>query len=141
MRYFRFEKLVRDEVVYEMMKSGSIPKYRYLEDDEYLERLIQKLGEEVDEVKMSKKKDMIFAEVVDLQDVLDSILLYLEKSKKDLRHAQRIKKKENGVFEKRIFVEYVKCNKDSDWVEYYLKNKEKYPEIVMETNSNSVCYC
>ena len=134
MRYFRFEKLVRDEVVYEMMKSGSIPKYRYLEDEEYFEMLIKKLGEEVAEIRVSKKKEQVFAEVVDLQDVLDSILMYLGKTKKDVKLAQRMKKKEHGVFEKRIFVEYVKCMDNSKWTDFYLKNKSKYPEIVMETS-------
>mgnify|MGYP000904656588 CR=1 FL=1 len=129
MRYFKFDRLVRDEIVYQILKNGDLPNYRYLDDDEYVRRLKEKLLEESQEVCVAEKKEDLLEELADVLEVVESMLEVMGSSKLDLRKVQAKKRKINGSFKKRIVVEYVRCEEKSKWLNYYLENKQKYPEI------------
>ena len=52
MRYFKFEKLVRDNIVSQMIDNNQEPRgTRRLDDDEFITELIKKVLEEVEEMK------------------------------------------------------------------------------------------
>lgn len=131
MRYFEFKKLVRDEIVYHILKNGDLPKYKYLDEREFLDAVKCKIVEEALELQAAKKNDEILVEVSDIFELLDELMRMMKFEKKDIRQIQKERKQKNGGYRKRIYIENVCCIKNSKWEKYYLKNKMKYPEIVM----------
>jgi predicted house-cleaning noncanonical NTP pyrophosphatase (MazG superfamily) len=131
MRYFKFDKLVRDEIVYQILRNGDLPKYRYLDDKEFIELLKCKLQEEINELRDADSEEKLMEELADVEELVECMLESLGKKYRDLRSLQVKKRKINGSFKKRMYVEYVRCEDSSKWLKYYEKNKEKYPEIAI----------
>ena len=131
MRYFKFNKLVRDEIVYQILKSGDLPKYRYLEEDEFLKKLKAKMLEEVEELCNATKNKEMIEELADISELVDELMKLRNIKKKELKSCQINKKRKNGGFGKRIFIDYVGCKSNSTWARYYQENEDKYPEINM----------
>jgi len=129
MRRFKFDKLVRDEVVYKIMKSGAEPNYRYLDEKEYIDELTRKMIEEVSEFYEVTDVNDKLCELADMQEIIDYLLKGIGKNKKDLKDAQKIKNKENGSYRHGIYIDYVDCRDGYEWMDYYLKNPLRYPEI------------
>ena len=46
-----------------------------------------------------------------------------------IKEIQTKKNEKVGSFKEKLFVEYVDALDDSPWVEYYLSEPERYPEI------------
>lgn len=97
------QKLVRDNIVKIIEQNGEKPKYRVLEDDEYVDALHKKLFEEVSEF---VEEDSL-EELADVMEVIYSIarvknidLMQVERIRRDKRNAR-------GGFEKRIYLEGV----------------------------------
>ncbi len=128
MRKFSFEKLVRDKIVPGIIKSGNKPYYKVLGKRKYLEQLKRKVIEEAEELPLDNKKELI-KELADIQEVIDNFIYTLGTTKKELRRVQKKKNKKAGSFKKRHYISHVEANEDSEWVDYYLKSPEKYPEI------------
>lgn len=128
MRKFRFNKLVRDKIVANQEKAGGKADYRVLSDQEYIAALKAKLLEEAAEMDIADKDEML-GELADVQEVIDALLAATGKNKQELAAAQAQKNKKAGAFKSRHFVETVEINDDDPWLEYYLKNSDRYPEV------------
>lgn len=128
MRTFRFDKLVRDKIVDHQLANGAKPDYRVLDDKEYLEALKAKLLEEASELDTSDHASLL-SELADLQEVIDATLQAIKRSTADLRAQQAKKNAKNGAFKKRLYIKHTAIKDDDPWIEYYLKNPDKYPEI------------
>ncbi len=122
MRTFILEKLVRDKVFTSMQELGQVVEYRVLKDDnDFLQALWSKLDEE--RAELAAPDADIGRESAQIQSVQEQIDL--------LQHPRPDKV---GVFSMRIFVESVKLKDADPWVEYYLKNPHRFPEV---KNSNN----
>lgn len=129
-KYFRFEKLVRDRIVELMNRNGQLPnEVRVLGDDEFLKELIRKLIEEALEIQKAENIDDVREEVSDVQEILDYIKKTIGFTKEDLNRYQKIKHNKNGGFDKREYIGNVGVEVGTKWYKYYKKNPEKYPEI------------
>jgi predicted house-cleaning noncanonical NTP pyrophosphatase (MazG superfamily) len=129
MRRFHFAKLVRDKIVKGSLESGNNPVYRTLSDPEFLEELKKKLLEEALEVPQTQNPHELAKELADVQEVIDHLLKVLCLSKFQLKQLQRAKNRARGSFHKRQYIDYVDTRDDSRWIDYYLANPDKYPEI------------
>jgi len=138
MRRFKFGKLVRDEVVYQILRSGAQPTYRYLEEKDYIDELTRKLIEEVSEFYQMDDINDKMTELADMQEVIDHLLRAIGKTKKELKQTQKIKNKESGSFQHGIYIDYVDCENDYEWLGYYLSNPVRYPEIKIEQTKSGV---
>jgi predicted house-cleaning noncanonical NTP pyrophosphatase (MazG superfamily) len=98
-----YNKLVRDKIPEIIEADGQKPKFRYLRKEEYLEALINKLGEEYEEF----KADQNIEELADLQEVILALAEALNISPGQLAKAVSKKTLERGAFKKRIFLESV----------------------------------
>lgn len=130
MRYFKFDRLVRDENVYQILQQGDLPKYRYADETEYVKLLKNKLLEVSQDLVNGKDNQFGLEELVDVMEIVECFLMFMNKNMRDLKTVQLKKRKKNGSFVKRIYVEYVRCEDRSKLLDYYLKNKNKYPELV-----------
>ena len=99
----RYNKLVRDRIPELIKKSGKTCKTRRLSDDEYRDRLKEKLTEEVGEL----LKSPCVEEIADIIEVLEAISSNIGSSLPEVIEIKEKKRRERGGFSKRIFLEHV----------------------------------
>ena len=98
-----YNKLVRDKVPEIIQEEGKVVKTRVLDDAEYLEALIEKLGEEYEEFKADNNVE----ELADLQEVILALADALGIKHSDLAKKLSEKSLQRGAFKKKIFLESV----------------------------------
>lgn len=126
---FKIDKLIRDKLPEIMRKYDAKVFERVMEKDEYITKLKDKLFEEVQEVNEASSKKDICEELGDLLEVIKSVARINDIEFEDVLQAAEDKKVQKGGFEKRIYVDYVEVKEGHPMIEYYRKNKDKYPEI------------
>lgn len=103
----KYPKLVRDnipDIIKE--KEGFEPTYRILEDDaEFLAALLKKITEEAAEVQESVENKNTDEELADLQELIDTAIRFLGKTREDIEKIQIEKRQKRGGFEKRILMD------------------------------------
>ncbi len=127
MRKFRFEKLVRDKIVENILNGTKTNKvdYKILNNKQFLISLKKKFFEELKELDLTDKEDAI-KELADLQLIIDTCLKNLEISKKEFKEVIKNKNKKVGKFEKKIYIKNIEIDEKDEWFDYYVK---KYKEI------------
>ncbi len=128
MRKFAFHKLVRDKIVEQILSNGNTPIWKTLSPEEYIKELKKKVAEESQEI-IHAKGDEVAKELADVQELIDSLLKELHISKEEFAKIQEKKNEKAGAFKNKHYIEYVETKNTSEWVEYYLKSPDKYPEI------------
>lgn len=101
----RYNKLVRDKIPGIIRKKGGNPKYHIAGDDEYVEKLFEKIDEETAEFLEAKNEE----ELADLREVmitaLDAMADHYGFDRKKVRAIQARKARERGRFRRRIILE------------------------------------
>ena len=130
MRYFKFSKLVRDKIV-DHMRSNNQELYglHKLDDKTFERELLRKLVEESEEASSADGQKEVLKELADVQEIIDTLKSLLKISDEELSIAKKKKIEKNGSFDNRCYVEGIGVEEDSKWLEFYLKNPEKYPEV------------
>ena len=100
----KYNKLVRDKIPEIIKQKGQIPIIHQADDDEYFEKLKQKLKEEVDEFLKDENKE----ELADIYEVLQEICEFKGFDKNELEVIRKKKASERGAFKKRIILDEVK---------------------------------
>ena len=130
MRYFRFEKLVRDSIVVHMEENNQKPTgVRTLSDEEFIAELIRKVIEEAKEMKGAMDREELKEEIADVFEVLDYLKEVLNLSNSEMEEIKEDKIEKNGGFSSRTYIEKVGVTEDNKWFQYYLDNPDKYPEV------------
>ncbi len=128
-RRFKVDKLIRDKVPNYLRNRNVQTNERVMAHDEYLERLQNKLFEEVKEVIDAKNKEELTEELGDvLGDVLEVILAHAKENNiffEDIDKARIKKKNEYGGFEGKVYNASVELNSDDDYVNYFLSNPDR----------------
>lgn len=125
---FKFSKLVRDEIVDHQIASGAKPFYRQLDIEEHKQELVNKIIEEAKEITQAAPHE-IAAEIADVQQAIDDLKELYSLSNGDVSQAQTAKNEKNGAFKKGHYIDYVEVNDGDQWIDYYRKNADRYPEI------------
>ena len=100
----KYDKLVRDRIPEIIEKKGEIPVTRIASDDEYWQKLKEKLKEEVDEFVESGKSE----EIADILEVIHAICEFRNVNKEELEVFREKKAEERGKFKKKIILDEVK---------------------------------
>ena len=100
----KYDKLVRDNIPEIIVQQGNVPVIRELSESEYISELEKKMLEEIHEYIESKDVE----ELADLVEVVESLLYVLGYDLETFNAIRLRKNRENGKFEKRIFLECVK---------------------------------
>jgi predicted house-cleaning noncanonical NTP pyrophosphatase (MazG superfamily) len=125
---FKFSKLVRDKVVDHQLASGAKLRFRQLNVEEHKQELINKIIEEAGEITQAAPNE-VAAEIADVQQAIDDLKeLYALKSA-DISRAQDAKNEKKGAFKKGLYVDYVELKDSDEWIDYFRKNADRYPEI------------
>lgn len=94
---------MRDKIPEIIEAEGKTAKTKILNNQEYLEELIKKLGEEYEEFKQGRTVEGL----ADIQEVLLAIADALDIDPGEIASTMANKSVERGIFKKRIFLESV----------------------------------
>lgn len=131
-----------------MLDDGSVPVWRRLDDDsEFIDELLRKLTEEIAEARQKAALDP--GEIIDVMEVFEWLAKlnadggvsaqyygFLEEVDEaitpdwdELEDWQAYKRNAFGSFTTRTFVERVTVDDSSQWIQHYLDNPTRYPEV------------
>lgn len=99
----RVEKLVRDNIPAIIVENGGMPNFRFMDDDEFLRALEEKLQEEVGEYMQEKNLD----ELADVFQVVVCLSEILGGGQRELEYLCDERRRERGKFDSHIFLESV----------------------------------
>ena len=99
----KYNKLVRDNIPAIIEAEGLTAKTRILDENEYVEELIKKLKEEVEEFAETPNTE----ELSDITEVLEALRIAMGISPNELESTRTAKANKNGKFQKRIYLESV----------------------------------
>jgi predicted house-cleaning noncanonical NTP pyrophosphatase (MazG superfamily) len=129
MKKFKTAVLVRDNMIKFMEDRGVKVSYRTLGDDEYITELKSKVVEEANELAKENKREELVFEIADVLEVLDGLKTALNITDDEVLTAKKDKAKRRGGFEKRLYTDFIEVEENSDEVNYYESQPEKYPLI------------
>jgi len=100
-------KLVRDKILKVLKKSGVSFSYSILDnsakgDKEYLEKLHEKLDEEI----LEFKKEPSIEELADIMEVVEALGKFYRIRMKDVMKVKKAKKEDRGGFSNRIILKW-----------------------------------
>jgi len=93
-------KLIRDRIPEILTKKGISFQLEEVAGEKLLAVLKQKLLEEAQEADDASSREELLAELADLQEVIDALLVQSKSSAAELRRLQDKKRAERGAFEK-----------------------------------------
>lgn len=128
---FYFEKLVRDKILERCLEDPKVlhTEYATLGDIALKQELVKKVLEEAAEVPIvPEANDDVVGEIADIQAVLDALRKAYGISKEALDAAVQKKADKNGAFDDAIYIDYVDLADDSEWVETFRQQPDKYRE-------------
>ena len=107
MKEKEYYKLVRDNIPDIIKGEKCTPIYRELYDDEYIDYLLDKDAEELEELRDAPSLVAIKDELADKFEILLTIARYYGFNLEDIIEEADIKRNKNGGFEKRLLLEKV----------------------------------
>ena len=129
-RKFKTDILVRNNRIQQMQDQGIVVNYQILDDEQYICELKRKIVEEANEVAVADSIEELSSEIGDVLEVIDHLI---DVYKLDIDNIQKLKtdmQNRIGKFDKRYKTNFVEIDEDNEAINYYLKKKDKYPEIV-----------
>jgi len=99
-----YNKLIRDRIPEIIKKAGEAPQVRVLDEEEYISEIKKKILEEAKELVEAKNKKEVINEIIDIQELIDSLIAEIGLSKLEVWELQRRKNKKRGGFKKRLFL-------------------------------------
>ena len=103
----KYNKLVRDKIPEIIKANGETPITRTLDEKECKKELLNKLGEECEEVKSAQSSKDLLEECADVLEVIFSIGKLEGSSEEELIDIMRLKRIKRGGFDSRIYLESV----------------------------------
>jgi predicted house-cleaning noncanonical NTP pyrophosphatase (MazG superfamily) len=129
MTRFRYDKLVRDVILEDMIAEGEQPKHRVLDDEEILLELGRKAREEAAELDPSSDIEELKEQLGDIYGVIQAIAQERGLTISDIADASEQKSRKYGVFMGRHFVETVEVPDTSPWFGHLMANPDRYPVV------------
>lgn len=96
----KISKLIRDNIPEIIRQNGGNPSIYIANEDEYWEKLKEKLQEEIKEFEESESME----EMADILEVIDAIIADKKFDKKEILRIKKKKAEERGRFKKRIIL-------------------------------------
>ncbi len=129
-RRFKVAKLVRDKMEAYMISNGVHGPYQKLSPEELTNQLKAKIVEEAQEVAQASNPQEMQKELADLLEVIAALhaVYDLDRSKTEKIKAEKYNRL--GGFEEGLYVPYADIESDNPFIENYLNQPEKYPEIL-----------
>lgn len=131
MKTFAFKKIIRDKLYQKLLHDNDIKiNKKDLTKQEFIEKLKDKLIEESLEVKDAKELEEIKEELADVLEVIQGLIKIHNLNFEDIEKIRKNKFQEKGGFENPIYINSISVDNSHSNINYFLKRKEKYPEII-----------
>ncbi len=99
----KYNKLVRDKIPEKIKADGKVPKLHIADEEEFWEKLQEKLEEEVGEFLINNSEE----EFADILEVIDAIYKFKNFDRKEMEKIKAKKSKDRGSFDKRIILDEI----------------------------------
>lgn len=126
---FELNKLVRDGFRDEYERSGQKAIYRELLPEEHKTQLLCKIIEETQEIKTNSPTDEVVKEIADIVQAVGDLMKICDITEEQVENAKRKRFEKIGGFATGTFVETLELADDDEWVEYYRKHPDIFPEL------------
>ena len=111
MKVIKYDKLIRDNIPTIIENAGKTCVYEVMDDNKYMDKLSEKLQEEVLEYSQEQKNNNVSAAIEELADIEEIILALLAKynvSLEEFDDVRRRKVKKNGAFDNKYLLKEVR---------------------------------
>ena len=125
---FHLNKLVRDKLREIYAGLNQKAKYKKLTSREHKGQLIRKITEEANEIDIDSSISEITDEIADLYQVLEDMMLLYGISEEQVKNSQRVSFDKKGGFIGGTYIETLELPDDDEWVSYYRKKPDIFPE-------------
>lgn len=125
---FELNKLVRDKLPNEYSKNGQEAKYKELSLEQYQHELINKIIEEATELGLEAATDKVISEIADIRQVLADLMKTYGIEEDQVIQKQLEKLEKIGGFSDARYVTTIELAEQDEWVKYYRKKPDVYPE-------------
>ena len=103
----KYDKLVRDNIPKIIKKSNKTPITRKATDEEFIEKLKEKVLEEANELMKATNQGHELEEIIDIMEAINAYFKHKDIKAKDIERARKLKIRHNGAFKKRVILERV----------------------------------
>ena len=121
---FHLNKLVRDKLPDAMRQMGQEPEVKTLSGEELQRALIAKVGEELAELDPDSPEYK--KELADLKQAVIDLIALSDPDEIERLRLEMLEKK--GGFETGAYISRLTLRPDDEWIEYYRREPQKYPE-------------
>ena len=125
MKRYHFDKLIRSKIPPRMKNEGVFVYSNSLSGPDYQDALKKKIIEEAQEVHDANSKEDLITELADVMEVIHAIAQVNQISLKEIEAAQAKKRKINGYFLPKNYINYIEVAEDNHKVIEYLENKKR----------------
>ncbi len=129
LKNFKVEKLIRDYLPSMMRAKGIVVHERAMDQEEFIQRLKDKLLEEVEEVNQACGREEQLEELADVLEVIQALAVATGLSMQQIEEKRIEKRHARGGFEGRLFNHRVEIEEDNQAIAYYLDRPAQYPLI------------
>ncbi len=130
LKRFRVEKLMRDQMPGILRCKGIFVHEKFMEQDEFITKLKEKLREEAQELIQAKNAHELTEELADLFEVMYAFSKAAEIPLDEIEKKRLEKRKTKGGFDKKICTQFVDIEEAHPSIEYY----KDYPLIEEKPN-------
>lgn len=125
---FKVDKLIRDRLPAMMEAQGLTVFARRLEDDEFVQRLKDKLVEEAAEARAADGRADLIDELADVREVMLALAEVSGIGDDEVEARRLAKRAERGGFDERVHNAAVEADAASAGAAYYLARPDQYPQ-------------
>lgn len=126
---FKVEKLIRDQLPTIMRAKGIVVHERTMEQNEFIQKLRDKLLEEAEEVRQAQNIEELLEELADVLEIIKTLSSANGLTMQQVEEKRIEKCKLKGGFEGRIFNHRVDIEENNQAITYYLDKSKQYPQI------------
>jgi predicted house-cleaning noncanonical NTP pyrophosphatase (MazG superfamily) len=123
---FKMEKLIRDRIPSFLEAKGIMVNKRIMDQDEFIQKLKDKLLEEAKEVKQAQKAEELLEELADILEVLQTLSSASGFTMQQIEQKRMEKCLLKGGFEDRLYSDYIEIEENNQEMAYYLNNAKPY---------------
>jgi len=99
-----YNKLIRDRIPEITQEHGREPVVKILNKKEFIRELRKKIFEEAKELNEGRGVKNLIEELIDIQEIIDTIIKEKKLKFSDFRQRQTQKRKKRGGFKKKLFL-------------------------------------
>lgn len=140
-RSFKMGKLIRDQIPRILRDKGIVVHEKVMEQEEFIQKLKDKLLEEGEEVKQTQNNEDLLDELADLLEVVQALSSATGLTMQQIEDKRIEKRKSRGGFEGRLFSHRVDLEEDNQEITYYLNKLKQYPEVRDQVHKPDCLFC